>query len=93
MPIRIQRVGELYAAVVTPPHGRGEPWSTPAALPLQELVERLEELGCHQTDIGDALFEADPLWQERTQAGGRGVSLERSSQRGEPGEINQNRDE
>jgi len=45
----------------------------------------LEKIGCHQTDIGDALFEADPLWQERSQAGGKGVSLERRARKAKPG--------
>lgn len=82
MPIRIRRVGELYAARVTLPHGCGEPWSTPSALHLLELISQMEEIGCYQTDIGDALLEADVLWQERNQAGGLGVSLERSGQWG-----------
>jgi hypothetical protein len=30
-----------------------------------ELVEALLGLGCHQSDIGDAFYEADPEWQLR----------------------------
>lgn len=30
-----------------------------------ELVAALQEIGCHQTDIGDAFFEADPDWLNR----------------------------
>jgi hypothetical protein len=26
------------------------------------LVSALEALGCHQTDIGDAMYQADPDW-------------------------------
>jgi hypothetical protein len=29
------------------------------------LVERLLALGCHQTDIGDAFYAADPGWLDR----------------------------
>ena len=27
--------------------------------------DKLQELGCHTTDIGDAMFLADPLWLNR----------------------------
>ena len=27
---------------------------------LDELIKKLLALGCHQTDIGDALYEIDP---------------------------------
>jgi hypothetical protein len=30
-----------------------------------ELVEALRGLGCHTTDIGDAMYEADPFWLNR----------------------------
>ena len=30
-----------------------------------EVVRHLKDLGCHETDIGDAMFEADPLWLNR----------------------------
>jgi len=29
---------------------------------VSALIGALEQLGCHQTDIGDALYEADPFW-------------------------------
>ena len=34
-------------------------------LTAQEVVDRLEEQGCHSRDIDDALFEADPMWLNR----------------------------
>lgn len=65
MSIRIQRVGDAYKAAVRPPHGGGHPWDTPRPLALDDLIEALLARGCHQTDIGDALFEADPEWEFR----------------------------
>jgi hypothetical protein len=69
MPIRITRRDDKYDVKVTPPHGRGTYWSSPGPLTAQEVVDRLEELGCHQTDIGDAMFEADPMWLNRLKEG------------------------
>ena len=31
----------------------------------QALIDKLQELGCHTMDIGDAMFEADPMWLNR----------------------------
>lgn len=59
MPIVITRHGKLYSAEVTPPHGRGAAWSTPKPMTEAELLDAFRERGCHQTDIGDALHEAD----------------------------------
>jgi hypothetical protein len=65
MPIEIRRVGDLYEAKISPPHGSVE-WSTPEPMPLDELDRKLFELGGHPTDIGDAFYEADPNWVERS---------------------------
>ena len=65
MSIRIQRFGDAYQAAVRPPHGGGRSWDSPRPLKLDDLIEELLALGCHQTDIGDALFEADPEWEFR----------------------------
>jgi hypothetical protein len=62
VPITIRRVGELYAAEVTPPHADGKPWSSPRPMSRDELVAELRSIGCHETDIGDAFFDADPGW-------------------------------
>lgn len=63
--IEIRRVGDLYEARVTPPHGSVE-WATQVPMSVDELDKRLFELGCHPTDIGDAFYEADPDWVERS---------------------------
>jgi hypothetical protein len=63
MPITIEKVPDGYVADVTPPHGRGEAWSTPTPLSADALIAALRSRGCHQTDIGDAFHEADPNWQ------------------------------
>jgi hypothetical protein len=65
MPITIKRTGTKYEAEVTPPHGRGVPWSTAEPMTRTELIEALRERGCHQTDIGDAFYEVDPEWLMR----------------------------
>jgi len=65
MPIVIHRRGDLYEAEVTPPHGRGVPWASPSPVLRAALVAELLEGGCHQTDIGDAFYEADPEWLHR----------------------------
>ncbi len=60
--IAVELVPEGYTARVTPPHGT---WETLGPLPLRELIDALQDHGCHQQDIGDALFEADPDWPSR----------------------------
>lgn len=62
MPIMIEKVGDSYSAEVTPPHGGGVPWSSERPLSRDELIAALVARGCHQTDIGDAFYEADPDW-------------------------------
>jgi hypothetical protein len=54
-----------YGAKVTPPHGGGKPWSSPHSMSRVDLVAALRRIGCHQMDIGDAFFEADPDWLDR----------------------------
>lgn len=63
--IQIRRAGGRYEAAVRPPHGGEQPWDTPHPPTLDELIAELLGRGCHQTDIGDALFEADPEWEFR----------------------------
>lgn len=55
MPIEIQKDGDGYIATVTPPHGNGATWRSPA-LSQAALIAELQRLGCHQTDIGDAFY-------------------------------------
>ena len=65
MSIEIERVGSLYKASYRPPHGTGQPWDSPSAMSVDDLIGALLDRGCHQTDIGDAFFEADPEWLSR----------------------------
>ena len=60
MALKISTVGDLYAAKITPPHGRGLNWETKEPMDLDELIQKLLSLGCHQTDIGDVLYRIDP---------------------------------
>jgi hypothetical protein len=59
--IKIEKVGSLYMAHATPPHVR-EGWISDAPLPVHALVEELRSRGAHQTDIGDAFYDADSNW-------------------------------
>ncbi len=65
MAIVIKRLGDLYEATVTPPHGDGQPWATPHSIPRDSVIAALRDRACHQTDIGDAFYEADAEWQLR----------------------------
>jgi hypothetical protein len=65
VPIEIKRAGDKYVATVSPPHGQATPWMSREPMTAQELIDKLQDLGCHTTDIGDAMFEADPLWLNR----------------------------
>jgi hypothetical protein len=63
--LTIFRLGErLYIATVTPPHCKNERMSL-QPIELRQLIAELEDIGCHQQDIGDALYEADPEWLDR----------------------------
>jgi hypothetical protein len=60
--IRICKVDGGYLAEITPPHGRGVPWRLDEPRSKDKLIKILKARGCHQTDIGDAFYEADPDW-------------------------------
>jgi len=64
MSIRVVFRDGGYIATVTPPHGGASKWESGAPTTGRELVEALLRLGCHQTDIADAFYEADPDWIE-----------------------------
>jgi hypothetical protein len=65
--INVKRVGNLFAATVTPPHGNGSFWSTSEPLEAWVLIQKLrDEVGCHTTDITDALYDEDPFWSNRS---------------------------
>jgi hypothetical protein len=68
MVVTISRDGDGYLAEVTPPHAGGTTWSTSVPVGARELVRELTRRGCHQTDIGEAFYEADPAWILKLQA-------------------------
>lgn len=37
-------------------------WKTEAPMAAKKLVRKLLDIGCHQTDIGDAFKSANPDW-------------------------------
>ncbi len=65
MPITIHRHRDKYDVSATPDYGHGVSWTSPEPLSREELIRRLQELGWHQIDIGDALHQADREWLER----------------------------
>ncbi|MGQ4584766.1 hypothetical protein [Lysobacter sp. F60174L2] len=65
MSINIQKVADGYLAQVTPPHGGDSAWEATEPLAIDALIKKLLALGCHQTDIGDAFYQADPHWLEQ----------------------------
>jgi hypothetical protein len=65
MPIVINKLGDHYEAEVTPPHGRGRVWQSSHPENVDVLIAKLLNIGCHQTDIGDAFYAADPEWLSR----------------------------
>ena len=65
MSIRVDKVsGDLYMATLTLPDVPNvkEAWSTIEPLDADQLWQELLARGAHQTDIGDAFYEADPNW-------------------------------
>jgi len=62
MAIEIIRGRTGYRASASPPHSKNGVWQSSGELTASEVVHILQELGCHQTDIGDALFKANPDW-------------------------------
>ena len=63
MAIIINLVGkDTYEATVTRPEGDVDSWKTKSPISSNSLIEELTKLGCHQTDIGDAFYEANPNW-------------------------------
>jgi hypothetical protein len=54
----------LYEATASPPHTK-TPWSTTKPIAVRRLIEELKARGCHQQDIGDAIYEQDQNWMEK----------------------------
>ncbi len=59
--IKIEKTGSLYNVHATPPHVREE-WVTPDPIDRRAVIGELISRGAHQTDVGDALYEAHPNW-------------------------------
>jgi len=65
MTIRITKLGDaFYSAELTLPDMPAieEDWSTPEPMSANQLIQELQKRGAHQTDIGDAFYQADPDW-------------------------------
>ena len=63
MPITVHKHGDgRYQVAVSPPEGSY--WRSSSPVTAREIFEKLPGLGCHTTDISDALYGADPLWAE-----------------------------
>ena len=65
MAIIIKLAGIGYLAEVTPPNIHGSAWKISKPMSRDELARELLRLGCHETDVGDAFYAADPNWLER----------------------------
>ena len=63
MAISVLIYGDGYQVAVSPPVGPF--WKSSDALSATEVLEKLAQLGCHSTDITDALSAADPKWAAR----------------------------
>jgi hypothetical protein len=50
-----------YHVTLSPPEG--PMWCSDRALTATEVMERLHGFGCHQTDVMDALNNANPGWR------------------------------
>jgi hypothetical protein len=62
MTITVKRVSTAGYTCTYTSSTFGEEWSTKEPLMVDQLVEELFKRGAHQTDIGDAISEADLKW-------------------------------
>jgi hypothetical protein len=62
MTIVVKQTSFGYEAIATPPHVSGAAWQSSHPMPVGELIAALLQRGCHQTDIGDAFYAANPNW-------------------------------
>jgi len=67
MTIGIRLHGDRYDVEVTPPDGPH--WHSSMPLTATEVLTELSRLGCHSTDITDALYAVDHDWTMRHDAG------------------------
>ena len=62
MVLKIVKVSDdLYTVSATPPDVVGE-WTPSEPVRGRKLTRELIERGVHQTDVGDAMYQADPEW-------------------------------
>ncbi len=59
MAIAVQKVLGGFVAKITPPHSKKGEWRTVLPISKAELVNKAVELGVHQRDILDAIWEAE----------------------------------
>ncbi len=62
MAIQITHTGPGYRVSVSPPDG--PTWNSGGPMSARRVLAELSRLGCHSTDITDALYAADPTWGE-----------------------------
>jgi hypothetical protein len=66
IPISITSDGDRYRVVVSPPEGPHRRSSE--SLTATDVLAHQSKLGCHSTDITDALYAADPEWSAKHNA-------------------------
>lgn len=59
--IEIKKSDDGYLVRATPPHVRTE-WESTGPVSVDVLISELRSRGADQTDIGDALYTANPDW-------------------------------
>jgi hypothetical protein len=64
--IEITKRSDRYEVSLSPPEG--PTWRSSKPLTATEVLAKLTELGCHSTDITDALYDADPGWSRKHDA-------------------------
>jgi hypothetical protein len=60
MAIEIRQVGDDFMVEVTPPHGE---WRSPVPMSPTDVLAKLSALGCHSTDVSDALDASGADWR------------------------------
>jgi hypothetical protein len=60
MAIDIHAVGDRFSVEVTPPHGE---WRSDDLLSPTDVLRQLSALGCHSTEIADALDATGADWR------------------------------
>lgn len=65
VPIKIIRFVDSLYKVEVASRGAAAPKILFGPIGARELIDKLKSLGCHQVDIGDALYDCDPKWLDR----------------------------